>query len=83
MIQKTQICTQYMGDLWRLPVIRKAYKDDDRRTFVVFNDGYRHVRLTDGDTVIYDTETEEWGVMLSASSLEFNGRFPCTTKVRR
>ncbi len=70
-----------MGDIWRLPCIQKAYKDDTGKTYFVFHDGIRYVRLTDGDVVTHDSETDEWNVELTTESYKFNGRYPYTTKI--
>lgn len=80
-MKRTKIDTRHITDLWRLPCIRKAYKDDGGRTYLVFHDGIRYVRLTDGDVVTFDEKIGEWNVELTTESMRFNGRYPHTTKV--
>lgn len=80
-MKRIKIDTRHLGDLWRLPCIRRAYKDDEGRTFLVFHDGIRYVRLTDGDAVTYDEKSGQWNVELTTASMRFNGRFPYTTKI--
>lgn len=61
-----------MSDLWRLPVVQKAYKEANGKTYIVVNDGIRHLRLTDGDTLLYDTHTGEWDAILTTESYRLN-----------
>lgn len=77
-----KIDTRHMTDLWKVPVIKSAYKSADGRTFVVFNDGQRNVRLTDGDEITYDNITGIYDVRLTTESYKFNARLPITTKVK-
>ena len=81
-MKRIKIDTRHLGDIWRMPCIRKAYKDDDGQTYIIFSDGRRHVRLTDGDAVTYDDKSGQWNVELTTASLRFNGRYPHTTQVR-
>ena len=81
-MKRIKIDTRHLGDIWRLQCIRKAYKDDDGQTYIIFSDGRRNVRLTDGDAVTYDDKRGEWNVELTTTSLRFNSRYPHTTQVR-
>lgn len=81
-MKRIKIDTRHLGDIWRLPCIQKAYKDDDGQTYIIFSDGRRNVRLTDGDAVTYDDKSGQWNVELTTTSLRFNGRYPHTTQVR-
>lgn len=76
MIQKTTISTRHLSDLWRLPVVQSAYKTTDGKTYVVYIHQGRRLCLTDGDSIIQDTATGEWGVVMSAKSMELNSRPP-------
>lgn len=81
-MKRIKIDTRHLGDIWRLPCIRKAYKDDDGQTYIIFSDGRRNVRLTDCDAVTYDDKSGEWNVELTTTSLMFNGRYPHTTRIK-
>lgn len=82
MTVRTQIYTRHLSDIWRLPVVEKAYKDSDGRTYLVAHIGNAHIRLTDGDVIAYDTESGEWHTELTTESKRFNGRYPYTTGIK-
>lgn len=81
-MKRIKIDTRHLGDIWSLPCIRKAYKDDNGQTYVIFSDERRNVRLADGDVVTYDDKSDGWNVELTTASLRFNGRYPYTTQVK-
>lgn len=82
-MMQIRIDTNHMGDLWKLPVVTAAYKDKEGRTFLLFNDGQRKVRLADGDVITHDEGTGTWDVILTWASYKFNARLPCTTKIEK
>ena len=63
---KTKIDTNHMSDIWRLPVVIKAYKTQGR-TVVVFEYDTQRLLLTDGDSIIQGDNGEWWTEMTTES----------------
>lgn len=62
-----------MSDIWRLPMVRQAYKNG-KKTYIMVSDDKKKEPLiiTDGDVITYDKASGDWSVILTTESYKRN-----------